>query len=64
MKMHFVELSSIYGEQTLVNLVNQKGHERPVKEAFERYVAQVNVSLTILVSILIELVGKLAPRQV
>ena len=30
-----------YGELSLVNLVNQVGHEKPVKEAYERYLAQV-----------------------
>lgn len=32
------ELVDIYGPQTLVNLVKQKGHEKPVKEAFEKRV--------------------------
>jgi hypothetical protein len=31
----------MYGQQSLVNLVNQHGHEKPVKEAYERYVAEV-----------------------
>lgn len=44
MKLHLNELVSTYGPQTLVNLVNQKGHEQPVKELFERYVAQVRIS--------------------
>jgi phosphatidylinositol 4-phosphatase len=41
MKMHLLEQSSLYGAETLVNLVNHKGHEAPVKEAYERLVAQV-----------------------
>lgn len=41
MKAHLFEQLSLYGEQILVNLVNQKGHERPVKEAYERVLAQV-----------------------
>lgn len=41
MKAHLQEQVATYGEQALVNLVNQKGHEQPVKEAYERYVAQV-----------------------
>jgi hypothetical protein len=41
MRRHLQEQVSIYGDQALVNLVNQKGHENPVKEAYERYVAQV-----------------------
>ncbi|KAH7883796.1 SacI homology domain-containing protein [Phlebopus sp. FC_14] len=36
MRLHLQEQVSIYGEQSLVNLVNQKGHEQPVKEAYER----------------------------
>lgn len=42
MKMHLLELVSIYGSQTLVNLVNQKGREKPVKEAYERHIEQVD----------------------
>lgn len=38
MQAHFQELADIYGEQNLVNLVNHKGHEKPIKEAFERYI--------------------------
>lgn len=30
------EQLEVYGPQTLVNLVKQKGHEKPVKEAFEK----------------------------
>ena len=44
MRIHLQEQVSLYGEQSLVNLVNQKGHEKPVKEAYERYVAQVCVA--------------------
>ena len=43
MRTHLQEQVSRYGEQVLVNLVNQKGHEQPVKEAFERYVSQVRI---------------------
>ena len=35
---HFEQQVAIYGDQYLVNLVNQKGYEQPVKEAFERAV--------------------------
>lgn len=42
MRAHLLEQVSMYGDQTLVNLVNQKGHEQPVKEAYERYVSQVS----------------------
>lgn len=43
MHKHLQEQVSIYGEQALVNLVNQKGYERPMKEAYERYFAQMNL---------------------
>ncbi|KAK1229807.1 Phosphoinositide phosphatase sac1 [Marasmius sp. AFHP31] len=42
-KSHLLEQNSIYGNQTLVNLVNHKGHEKPVKEAYERIVEQLNL---------------------
>lgn len=49
MKFHLLEQVSTYGSQTLVNLVNHKGYEKPVKDAYERLVAQVFVlKLTIL----------------
>lgn len=41
MRRHLQEQVQMYGEQALVNLVNQKGHEKPIKEAYERYVAEV-----------------------
>ena len=41
MRAHLQENLHLYGGQTLVNLVNHKGHEKPVKEAFEKYIAQV-----------------------
>ena len=37
--------NKIYGRQVLVNLTNQKGHEKPLKEAYERYVAEVRNAL-------------------
>ncbi|KAI0932523.1 hypothetical protein AcV5_004276 [Taiwanofungus camphoratus] len=43
-RKHLQEQLQIYGEQSLVNLVNQKGHEQPVKEAYERYISEVNMS--------------------
>ena len=42
MHAHLQELADIYGESNLVNLVNQKGHEKPIKEAFETYVEKVS----------------------
>lgn len=39
--MHFTNLKKIYGQQSLVNLVNQKGYEKPVKEAYERQITEV-----------------------
>ncbi|WVQ95382.1 hypothetical protein IAU59_002479 [Kwoniella sp. CBS 9459] len=38
-KTHLHDLINIYGHVFLVNLVNQKGHEQPVKEAFEKYMS-------------------------
>lgn len=43
MRRHLQEQVDTYGEQALVNLVNQKGYEKPVKEAYERFVAEVCV---------------------
>jgi hypothetical protein len=40
-RRHLQEQVSLYGEQSLVNLVDQKGYEKPIKEAYERYVAKV-----------------------
>lgn len=40
-KLHLQEQVIEYGGQSLINLVNQKGHEQPVKEAYERAVSQV-----------------------
>lgn len=42
MRAHFMALNKHYGTQTLVNLIKQKGHEKPVKDAYERYVDEVN----------------------
>ncbi|KAK7064539.1 SAC domain-containing protein [Favolaschia claudopus] len=44
MRKHLQEQVAIYGDQALVNLVNRKGHEQPVKEAYERYISQLNLS--------------------
>lgn len=35
---------TLYGEQRLVNLINHKGHEKPVKDAYERYVSEVRMA--------------------
>ncbi|KAK3299921.1 SAC1 family phosphatidylinositol-3-phosphatase [Chaetomium fimeti] len=37
-RTHFDEQIRIYGDNYLVNLVNQKGREKPVKEAYEQMV--------------------------
>ncbi|KAM3164744.1 SAC domain-containing protein [Lachancea thermotolerans] len=39
---HFDQQKSLYGENYLVNLVNQKGHELPVKNAYESAVNALN----------------------
>ena len=41
MRAHLQENVNLYGQQAIVNLVNHKGHEKPVKEAFEKYIEQV-----------------------
>ena len=41
MRTHFTALNKLYGTQTLVNLVKQKGYEKPVKDAYERYIDEV-----------------------
>ena len=40
--MHFKEQTALYGDNHLVNLVNQKGYEKPVKDAYERAVEQLH----------------------
>lgn len=34
-KLHIQEQGQIYGKQVLLNLVKQKGHEKPIKEAYD-----------------------------
>lgn len=41
-KKHFEEQKKLYGQNYLVNLVNQGGHELPVKEAYESTVHALN----------------------
>ncbi|KAF9481724.1 inositol/phosphatidylinositol phosphatase [Pholiota conissans] len=43
MHTHLTNQTKIYGNQSLVNLVNQKGYEKPVKEAYERHIAELDV---------------------
>jgi phosphatidylinositol 4-phosphatase len=40
-RKHFEEQVAVYGENILVNLVNQKGHEKPIKVAFEELVRKL-----------------------
>jgi hypothetical protein len=40
--LHFKEQTALYGDNYLVNLVNQKGYEKPVKEAYERAVDRLD----------------------
>lgn len=40
-RLHFDQQIKFYGDQYCVNLVNQKGHELPVKKAFEDVVSQL-----------------------
>jgi phosphatidylinositol 4-phosphatase len=39
---HLDELTRVYGSQTFVSLVDQKRHEQPIKEAYDRAMAAVN----------------------
>lgn len=43
-KLHFDEQIRLYGDNYLVNLVNQKGRERRVKDAYEQMVKLLNSS--------------------
>ncbi|KAI0474054.1 putative SAC1 protein [Xylariaceae sp. FL0804] len=43
-KKHFDEQIRIYGDNYLVNLVNQKGREKRVKEAYEQMVSMLQTS--------------------
>lgn len=45
MRHHLQEQVELYGAQVLVNLVNQTGREKFVKEAYEHYVAEVGISI-------------------
>ncbi|KAI0762688.1 SacI homology domain-containing protein [Fomes fomentarius] len=46
LRAHLQDNLNLYGGQSLVNLVNHKGHEKPVKEAFEKYMAEANMPKT------------------
>lgn len=41
-RKHFDDQVARYGDNYLVNLVNQKGYEKPVKDAYERAVDKLN----------------------
>ncbi|CCA67182.1 probable SAC1-recessive suppressor of secretory defect [Serendipita indica DSM 11827] len=43
LRLHLEEQVSLYGSQSLVNLVNSKGHEQQVKEGYEKNVALASV---------------------
>lgn len=54
---------AIYGEQRLVNLVNHKGHEKPVKDAYERAVSEVRIATSLMsYSALIDIVEANVPN--
>ncbi|KAJ3499855.1 hypothetical protein NLJ89_g10049 [Agrocybe chaxingu] len=44
MERHLLTQAKTYGPQSLVNLVNHKGHEKPVKDAYERYIAELDLT--------------------
>jgi hypothetical protein len=41
-RAHFDEQISLYGPQILVNLINKKGYELPMGQAYARVVEQLN----------------------
>jgi len=43
-RRHLQEQVALYGDQSLVNLVDQKGHEKPIKDAYEHYVEKADIS--------------------
>jgi phosphatidylinositol 4-phosphatase len=43
-KRHFQEQVELYGDVTVVNLVNQSGHEKPIKLAFEAVMRKLNLN--------------------
>lgn len=47
MKKHLYNMVDKYQSVYLVNLINQKGYEQPVKEAFERYITQATADHTL-----------------
>ncbi|EAU93141.1 inositol/phosphatidylinositol phosphatase [Coprinopsis cinerea okayama7 len=42
LRKHLDTQVNTYGPVKLVNLINQKGHEKPVKDAYERYMAELD----------------------
>ncbi|KAF8584507.1 hypothetical protein K439DRAFT_1646925 [Ramaria rubella] len=42
LRRHLEDQITNYGSQHIVNLVRQKGYEKPVKDAFERYINEIN----------------------
>ena len=42
LQRHFDSITTTYGDIYVVNLVNQKGYEKPVKEALERSLQELN----------------------
>ena len=45
MTLHLKEQVGVYGSQQIVNLINSKGYEKPLKDAFEKRVYAVCVFL-------------------
>ena len=42
-RKHFNEQITLYGDTSLVNLVNRKGHEQPLKDTFEQRLSDVSI---------------------
>jgi phosphatidylinositol 4-phosphatase len=50
LKLHLNDQVSRYGTTSIVNLINHKGHEKPIKDAYEKYLKQVGLYNTLHVS--------------
>lgn len=63
-RRHLQEQVSLYGDQSLVNLVDQQGHEKPLKEAYERYLVKVSVFKSTVTTVADRLLGQRASSQI
>ena len=49
LQLHFKDQVSEYGSQHIMNLVNDKGYKKPIKDTFEHYITEVHALTYILV---------------